>query len=194
MVLRPVSASRTVFHICVFQVFMLALILDQKSSAAVRWPRRRRGRCFELTLESLSHRGSLARTKPQTPKGVNQKQRRHEQQSSLRIRYHALVLAFFARSSFVFFSVFFFAPSARLETTQPQPEWTERWRSSLLELRVGLHGVGGRCHWHTQNMCVFLSHARINQRIFTISHSAPGCLSAHIPSVFFQQISLRASV
>ena len=63
--------------------------------------------CPILTLKPLSHRGRLARTKPQTPKEVNQTQRRYEQQSSLRIRYHALVLAFSVQSR-VFRCVFFF--------------------------------------------------------------------------------------
>ena len=64
--------------------------------------------CPILTLKPLSHRGRLARTKPQTPREVNQTQRRHEQQSSLRIRYHALVPAFSARSR-VFRLPFFFS-------------------------------------------------------------------------------------
>ena len=40
----------------------------------------------------------------------------------------------------------------RPSQAQPQPE--------LLEFRLELHGVGSRCHWHTQDKHVFLSSFR----------------------------------
>ena len=160
--------TRTVFHICVFLVFMFAVILARipvrqfdgfgvVAGAAVR---RALSNSHTETFVSLAP----SRKRPR-------KWTRFNDDMSSRVPFSSATTRLFRHFllDHVFFGFLFFSRSACHKTTQPQPEWTERWRSSLLELRVGLHGVGSRCHWHTQDVCVFLSsflccHLRLKTR------------------------------